>query len=109
MKGANLTDLTGESFQPTVATGIWVVDFWSETCAPCKILSPMLEEFSLKIKEISFARLNVDDEPELAGRWDIVTVPTIVLLRDGVEQDRILGLLPGPQLRKIIEQEVRRP
>ena len=105
----NIIELTEKSFETEVlkATGPVLVDFYAPWCGPCKMLAPLLEqlagEFAGKLK---FAKLKVDDAPELSASHEITGVPTLMLFRDGKAADRVVGF-PGPrQLKTWLDKAV---
>jgi thioredoxin len=103
----NTIELDETNFDPEVlqAAGPVLVDVYAPWCGPCKMLAPLLEqlagEFTGKIK---FAKLNVDDAPELAGRYDITGVPTLMLFRDGKPVDQMVGLAAPRALKTWLEK-----
>jgi thioredoxin 1 len=106
-----IIELDETNFEPEAlqAAGPVLVDFYAPWCGPCKMLAPFLEqlagEFTGKIK---FAKLNVDDAPELAGRYGITGVPTLMLFRDGKVLEQIVGL-PSPRYLKAILENIANP
>lgn len=86
----NLNEIT---FQEKVieSKGKIIVDFWAEWCGPCKLLSPILEEVS-NILDIKIYKVNVDENPSLAGQFGIKSIPTIVIFDDGVRVKEVVGL-----------------
>jgi thioredoxin 1 len=69
-----------------------VVDFWAEWCGPCKTIAPILGEIAVeKAGELTVAKLNVDENPEIAMRYKVMSIPTLLIFKDGVESKRIVG------------------
>ena len=97
--------LTDQSFTQAVAHGISVVDFWAPWCAPCRELAPVTEALAAEFQgKVAFAKLNVDDFTPLSEQYDVLSMPTLVIFKDGKPQDRIVGALPIDQLRARIQQ-----
>ncbi len=97
-----IMELNEQNFEREVlkATYPVVMDFYAPWCGPCKMLAPLLEELAEELGgKVKFAKLNVDDAPELAGRYDITGVPTLMLFRDGEAVDQVVGF-PGPSQLK---------
>jgi thioredoxin 1 len=76
-----------------------LVDFWAEWCGPCKMVAPILEEIADEhAGKIRIAKLNVDDNPEIARRFSVMSIPTLIVFRDGKEEARIIGAKGKGQL-----------
>ena len=92
----NFNEIT---FQEKVieSKGKIIVDFWAEWCGPCKLLSPILEEVS-NILDIKIYKVNVDENPSLAGQFGIKSIPTIVIFDDGVRVKEVVGLRPKEEI-----------
>lgn len=76
-----------------------LVDFWAEWCAPCKAVTPILEELSEKYRgKITVAKVNVDQNANIAVRYGILNIPTLIFFKNGQEVDRLVGLQPKAQL-----------
>ena len=68
-----------------------IIDCWAEWCMPCKTLSPIFEELSKEIKNADFYKLNVDEEQALANKLEVMSIPTLVIMKNGKEIERIIG------------------
>jgi thioredoxin 1 len=76
-----------------------LVDFWAEWCGPCKMIAPILEEIAGEHPgKIQIAKLNVDDHPDLAMRFDVMSIPTLILFKDGEAKKRLIGAKGKGQL-----------
>jgi thioredoxin len=107
----NIIELNETNFEPEAlqAAGPMLVDFYAPWCGPCKMLAPFLEQLAGEFTgRIKFAKLNVDDAPELAGRYNITGVPTLILLRDGKTVEQIVGL-PSPRSLKAMLEKAAGP
>jgi len=95
---ANVSDST---FDETVAGSAEpvVVDFWAEWCGPCKMIAPILEEIATEhAGKIRVVKLNVDDNPDVARRFDVMSIPTLIVFKDGRPQKRLIGAKGKGQL-----------
>lgn len=80
--------------------GIKVVDFFADWCGPCKMLSPVLEQLSEEMDEsVEFIKINIDENLSLAQEYGVTTIPTLVFLKDGKEQDRTIGFVPKDSIK----------
>ena len=75
-----------------------LIDFWASWCGPCKAISPMIDEISEEHPEIKVCKINIDEEQELATQFDIMSVPTLLVIKDGKEVNRSVGLKPKNQI-----------
>ena len=84
-----------------------LVDFWAEWCGPCKNLAPILEEISDELKEkVKIGKINIDDNQELAAKFSIRSIPTMILFKDGNSIDTKVGLPPKKELLDWIETKI---
>ncbi len=76
-----------------------VVDFWAEGCGPCKMIAPVLEEIATdQAGKITIAKINIDDNPDIARRFDVLSIPTLIVFKDGAPQKRLVGAKGKAQL-----------
>lgn len=96
--------LTSKDFDEFIKSGRVVIDFWASWCNPCKILSPIVEEVSNEIKDVKFGKVDVDKESELAQRFYIMSIPTLLFFKNKEQVDRVTGALPKDELIEKIEE-----
>ena len=93
--------VTNSSFENDVlqASGPVVVDFWAEWCGPCKMISPALEEISAEMDgKVTIAKVNIDENPEIAAQYGVRSIPTLMLFKDGEVADMKVGAAPKTAL-----------
>ena len=96
-------DITSQSFEETIEKNdIVIVDFWAEWCGPCKSFSPIYEEVSEKYEDIVFGKINTETEQELAGHFEIRSIPTLMIFREQVVLFSQPGMLNAQQLEEVI-------
>ena len=99
--GEHTTQLTDQTFDETIggATEPVLVDFWAEWCGPCKMIAPILDEIATEqAGKITIAKLNIDDNPEAARRFDVMSIPTLILFKDGLPAKKLIGAKGKGQL-----------
>lgn len=82
-----------------------LVDFWAEWCGPCKMIAPVLEEIASQKDDIKIAKINVDENMSLAQDYKVVSIPMLLLFKDGEVVKKTVGALPKSELLAFIEQE----
>jgi thioredoxin 1 len=102
-----ITELTDSTFDEEVngAVELVVVDFWAEWCGPCKLISPVLEELASEHPgTLRVTKVNVDDNPDVARRFEIMSIPTLMLFKDGVAKKRLIGAKGKQQLLQELQE-----
>lgn len=81
-----------------------VLDFWAPWCGPCRMIGPVIEELSQECTDIKFAKLNVDEEPEIAEQYSIMSIPTLILFKNGEAVKRLSGTRGKEELKEWIAE-----
>ena len=92
--------LTDDSFDTDVlkADGAILVDFWAEWCGPCQTFIPILHSYAEKTDAVKIGKINVDEQPELAAQFDVMTIPTLIVIKDGKIMSRSSGVIPKQEI-----------
>jgi thioredoxin 1 len=81
-----------------------LVDFWAHWCAPCRAFAPILEEIAKQYEgEIKVCKVNVDENPDLASQYGIMSIPTLILFKDGEIKEKSIGMVPKENIEKLIQ------
>ena len=81
-----------------------LIDFWAAWCGPCKMLSPVVDQISEEIDNVKICKVNVDDEPELASKYNIMSIPTLMLFKNGELAGTTVGVQPKEAILNFINQ-----
>jgi thioredoxin 1 len=101
-------ELSDSNFDPTIRSNrLVVVDCWAAWCYPCRMIAPIVEELAAEYSLAAmFAKLNVDENPSTAMKYGIQSIPTILIIKNGVEVERIVGALPKSQIEAVLKKHL---
>lgn len=99
--------LTNDSFDAQIKSGVTLVDFWAPWCGPCRVLSPIVDALSAEMKGLKFGKVNVDEQPELSERFEVASIPTLLLFKDGKVIANRVGSTTKETLKEWINSSMR--
>jgi thioredoxin 1 len=101
----NLTEVTDNNFAAEVleAGQPVLVDFWAPWCGPCRIIAPHLEELDKERDDLTVVKMNVDENPQTAAKYGIMSIPTLILFKNGEVAKQVVGALPKARLQQELE------
>ena len=99
------TNLTKENFDETIAEGVTLVDFWADWCGPCRMLGPVIDQLATKLEgQYKICKVNVDQEEEITARYGVMTIPTVIVFKDGEALDKRVGVHPAEEFEGMLNQ-----
>ncbi|RAP74046.1 thioredoxin [Paenibacillus montanisoli] len=99
--------LTKDTFNQSIESGVTLVDFWAPWCGPCKMQLPIVEELAGELSgTATIAKINVDEEPELASQFGVMSIPTLILFKNGQPVDKMVGLQSKDALKNKIQGQL---
>ena len=101
----NLTEVTDNNFQAEVLESETpvLVDFWAPWCGPCRIIAPSLEELNDEMDNLRVVKLNVDENQQTAAQYEVMSIPTLIIFKNGQPAKKIIGAMPKKRLEQEIE------
>lgn len=95
--------LTSVNFEDAIREGTALVDFFADWCGPCKMLSPIIGEIAEERSDVLVGKVNVDVSHELAAKYGIVSIPTLIVFNNGKEVERLIGFYPKDEILAVLE------
>lgn len=101
-----VNETTDQNFEQDTSNGVALIDFWATWCGPCRMQSPVVEALSEEMPGVNFYKLDVDQNPATARQFRIMSIPTLMVKKDGEVVDQIVGYHSKEQLKQILQQYV---
>jgi len=99
----NVVELNDGTFEEAIKSGRTLVDFWAPWCGPCRSQTPIIEALAAKVAgKVAVAKLNVDEAPQTAAKYNVMSIPTLIVFNAGAEEKRLVGLQKEPDLLKAL-------
>ncbi len=99
--------LTSGDLRPESLGGLTLVDFWASWCGPCRMIAPIVEELAEENQgKVTIGKLNIDEQPEAAMTYRVMSIPTLVLFKDGVEQERVVGARSKAAFQQMLDKHL---
>lgn len=102
-----ITHVTDQTFVSETNSDLVLVDFWAPWCGPCKMIAPVLEELDSELGgKVKIVKLDVDDNQETAAKFGVMSIPTLLLFKDGEIVDKVVGFQPKEALAGVLEKHI---
>ncbi|MDP4107984.1 MAG: thioredoxin [Bacillota bacterium] len=102
-----ISHVTDQTFSTEITEGLVLVDFWAPWCGPCKMIAPVLEEIDGEMGDkVRIIKLNVDENAGTVGKFGVMSIPTLILFKDGMAVDKVIGFYPKEALTEIISKHM---
>ncbi|GEN51866.1 thioredoxin [Halobacillus faecis] len=101
----SIVKATDQNFTEETNQGLVLADFWAPWCGPCKMIAPVLEELDAEMSDqVKIVKLDVDENQETAGKFGVMSIPTLLLFKDGQVVDQVIGFQPKEALAELIQK-----
>ncbi|RSK28075.1 thioredoxin [Bacillus sp. HMF5848] len=102
-----ITNVTDQTFTNETSSGVVLADFWAPWCGPCKMIAPVLEELDSEMGDkVKIVKLDVDENQETAGKYQVMSIPTLLVFKDGEVVDKVVGFQPKEALANVLAKHV---
>ena len=103
-----IIELNAGNFEQMTSQGNWAIDFWAEWCGPCKIMAPEFDKAADELDgKVKFGKVNVDEESDLAQRFEVMSIPSMIIMKNGQEKDRTIGAIGKKDIVSAINDAVK--
>ena len=102
-----ISHVTDQNFNTETSEGLVLADFWAPWCGPCKMIAPVLEELDSEMSEkVKIVKLDVDENQETAGKYGVMSIPTLLIMKNGEVVDKVVGFQPKEALSELLNKHV---
>ncbi|HDB6144136.1 TPA: thioredoxin [Staphylococcus aureus] len=102
-----IVKVTDADFDSKVESGVQLVDFWATWCGPCKMIAPVLEELAADYEgKANILKLDVDENPSTAAKYEVMSIPTLIVFKDGQPVDKVVGFQPKENLAEVLDKHL---
>ncbi|MDV2684836.1 thioredoxin [Alkalihalophilus sp. As8PL] len=102
-----IVNVTDQTFANETSEGVVLADFWAPWCGPCKMIAPVLEELDAEMGDkVKIAKLDVDENQETAGKYSVMSIPTLLVFKDGEVVDQVVGFQPKEALAELLNKHL---
>ncbi|WP_374723543.1 thioredoxin [Calidifontibacillus erzurumensis] len=102
-----IVNATDQSFSTETSQGVVLVDFWAPWCGPCKMIAPVLEELDAEIGEkVKIVKVDVDENPDTVAKFGVMSIPTLIIFKDGEKVDQVIGFQPKDALLERLQSHI---
>ncbi|WP_416729128.1 thioredoxin [Fictibacillus sp. JL2B1089] len=99
-----IVNASDQTFNTETNEGLVLADFWAPWCGPCKMIAPVLEELDQEMEEVKVVKLDVDENQETAGKFGVMSIPTLLVFKDGQVVDQVVGFQPKEALVELLNK-----
>ncbi|HDA5264391.1 TPA: thioredoxin [Staphylococcus aureus] len=102
-----IVKVTDADFDSKVESGVQLVDIWATWCGPCKMIAPVLEELAADYEgKADILKLDVDENPSTAAKYEVMSIPTLIVFKDGQPVDKVVGFQPKENLAEVLDKHL---